>query len=362
MKRKGICQNCGKEFWYYESSNKGKFCSLACKYSKHSESIKESYTPQLKEKKRQLALKQMSDPEQRKIRSQKLKGRIMSEEHLQKNIESHPKKMCNSYRERALEHYGYVCQRCGQEFPESKLIVHHIDENNGGTDAGNHKLDNLMVLCRSCHTKLHHEIKLKNESFVGLPAFRHAAHYIFKGLEQMGLDISDVNFKNTPERVARAYFEIFQGVINTEKQVKDILSTSFPSEGMSSMITACGITAFSMCPHHLLPVEYKICVGYVPNEDGKVLGISKLSRLAQILAKRPVLQETLCKEITDALMSIGVQGAACAISGRHMCMRMRGVKDPQASVYTQYLQGCFMEKPACREEFLLLIKDGLKFD
>ena len=359
---KSICENCGKEFEYDPSSSKGRFCCITCRYAMHSKIIKESYTPELKEKRRQAAIKQMQDIKQREIRSKKLKGRKMTEEHIQKNKDAHPAMDCNTYRERALEHYGCKCQRCGKEFAKEQLVVHHIDENNGGSDAGNHELTNLMVLCRSCHSKLHGELKKQKQQFVGLAHFRKAAHEIFNGLRQMGLDITDVNFKQTPERVARAYYEIFEGVMDTEKQVKDILATSFPSEGMDNMITAEGITAFSMCPHHLLPVEYKVCVGYIPDDNGNVLGISKLSRLVKVLAKRPVLQETLCEDIAKHLMSIGAKGAACAISGRHMCMRMRGVKDPSASVYTQAMLGCFRDNQACREEFLLLTKEGLKFN
>lgn len=361
MKRKAICLNCGKEFEYDDGSRKGKFCSLECKYAKHSESIKNSYTTELKELKRKLAIEQMKNPEQRKIRKEKLKGKVMSEEIRQKNKEAHPSKECNSYRERALKEYGNICARCGKQFDEKDLIVHHIDGNGGYFETGNHDISNLMVLCRSCHAKLHEKLKKETEQFTGMKCFEKAAHYIFKGLEQMGLDISDVNFKDTPKRVSRAYYEIFEGVENTEEKVKEILSTSFPSEGMNNMIIATNIVAFSMCPHHLLPVEYHINVGYVPQKDGSVLGISKLSRLVQILAKRPVLQETLGEDIVKALMSINAQGAGVSIAGRHMCMRMRGIKDPNASIYTQSMAGCFMDNHACREEFLLLTKDKNNF-
>lgn len=361
MKKIGKCLTCGKEFEYNTSNRVGKFCSNSCRYKKHSEIIKNSYTPELRQLKKDLAIKQMKDKEQIKIRKTKLKGRKMTEEHIQKLKEAHPKMDCNSYRERALEHYGHVCARCGKSFDESNLHVHHIDGNNGGTEIGNHSIENLMVLCRSCHAKLHNELRKSTIQFAGLSHFKKAAHEIFKGLQQMGLDITDVNFKDTPQRVARAYYEIFEGVQDTEEQVKQILSTGFPANGMNNMITACGVCAFSMCPHHLLPVEYRINVGYIPKGDGLVLGISKLSRLVRILAKRPVLQETLCEDIVDALMSIGSEGAAVAISGRHMCMRMRGIKDPTASVYCQSMRGCFKTNHACREEFLMLTKDGLEF-
>ena len=279
---------------------------------------------------------------------------------IRKMKEKHPKKYCNTYKERALAHYGLVCQRCGKALTEEEAIVHHIDGNNDSSNIDNHDIDNLMVLCKGCYSKLHSEIRKQGEQFVGLDHFRRAANEIFKGLEQMGLDISDVNFKDTPNRVARAYYEIFSGVQDTNKEIANILATGFPSEGYNSMVIAIGVTAFSMCPHHLLPVEYKICVGYIPSQNGKVLGISKLSRLVQLLAKRPVLQETLGEDIVNALMSIGAQGAGVMIAGRHMCMRMRGVKDPNATVNTHSLRGNFMDEPT-RQEFIAMCKDGLSF-
>ena len=358
---KGICQCCGKKFEYNPQVSKGKYCCLDCRWKCHSKIIKDSYTDELKEKHRKAATKQMQDINQRKIRSEKLKGRKMTKEHIKKNKESHPAKPYNDFRQRALKKYGNVCARCGKKFSPEELVVHHIDGNNGYSEIGNHDISNLMVLCRSCHSKLHHELRKKSEQFVGMKCFERAAHEIFKGLSQMGLDISDVNFKDTPKRVARAYYEIFEGVQDTKKQVEEILSTGFPAEGMNSMITATGIIAFSMCPHHLLPVEYRINVGYIPKGDGKVLGISKLARLCKLLAKRPVLQETLCEDIANALMSIDCEGVGVAISGRHMCMRMRGVKEVNGSVYAQSMKGCFLEDSSCKEEFLLLTKQGLEF-
>ena len=257
------------------------------------------------------------------------------------------------------EVYDIICERCGKKFKEKDVVDYTVQNQTVDESSCNNK---HIFLCKHCFDKLNKEINKSVYQFVGLSHFKKAAKEIFLGLQEMGLDITDINFKDTPERVGRAYYEIFEGVQNTEEEVKKILSTGFPSEGMNNMITACGITAFSMCPHHLLPVEYKINVGYVPTAEGKVLGISKLSRLVRLLAKRPVLQETLGEDIVNALMSIGAQGAACCIAGRHMCMRMRGVKDPTATVQSQSMRGCFKNDINCRNEFLLTTKDGLKFN
>lgn len=255
--------------------------------------------------------------------------------------------------------YDIICERCGIELKEEDAKDYTIHNQLDDESSCNNK---HIFLCKRCFDKLNKEINKSVYQFVGLSHFKKAAKEIFLGLQEMGLDITDVNFKDTPERVGRAYYEIFEGVQNTQEEVKKILSTGFPAGGMSNMITACGVTAFSMCPHHLLPVEYKINVGYIPNGNGQVLGISKLSRLVRLLAKRPVLQETLGENIVDALMSIGAQGAACCIAGRHMCMRMRGVKDPNATVFTQSMRGCFKDDINCKNEFLLLTKGGLDFN
>ena len=260
-----------------------------------------------------------------------------------------------NHRKRALNHYGLNCKRCGFiSEKEDDFVVHHIDLNNFQSKLGNHELDNLMVLCKHCHKKLHHELEGHTKGFAGQDNFEKAAHYIFKGLEQMGLDLDDVNFKDTPKRVSRALIEIFSGVNETEEQVNNILSTAFPSNGQNSIIMVQNIKTYSMCPHHLLPVEYKIDIGYIPSVDGEVLGISKLARLAEVLGKRPVLQESLTNDIVKALEKINPDGVMVIVEGRHFCMRMRGVQKDEASVITSSVSGNFKLDLNCRQEFLQL--------
>ena len=174
--------------------------------------------------------------------------------------------------------------------------------------------------------------------------------------EEYGLDLEDENFKGTPERVGRMYEEIFAGLGDTEKKVEEILDKAFPCS-YSQIVLARNVRAYSVCPHHLLPVEYDIDVAYIPEPGGKVLGISKLSRLAVLLARRPVLQEQLTEDITDALMRIqGASGAACIVRGRHFCMIMRGVKQYNSVTVTSSMKGVFMEDPATRNELMNLLK------
>lgn len=181
--------------------------------------------------------------------------------------------------------------------------------------------------------------------------------FVLRGLnEKFGLDLSDTNFADTPKRVSRMYDEVFSGLINTKKQVKDVLSHSFPSN-YDQMIALKDIEVFSMCPHHFLPVHYHVSVAYIPSKDGQVIGISKLARLVEILAKRPVLQEQFTEDITKALKSIeGCRGAACVARGVHYCMVMRGVKQDKAITITSSMKGVFLEKQEARQEFLELVR------
>jgi GTP cyclohydrolase I len=176
-------------------------------------------------------------------------------------------------------------------------------------------------------------------------------------LEGLGLDpLQDPNFIDTPNRVAKAYVEIFSGLSDTEKQVEEILSATFPTT-YSQMIVETHLTTFSMCPHHLLPVRYDVSVGYLPSEQGRVLGLSKLPRLVEVLAHRPILQEELTEQITSQLMRLkNCLGAICVIKGEHLCMHMRGVRQSHGIAITSSVKGVFMEDAAVKEEFFRLIK------
>jgi GTP cyclohydrolase I len=171
-------------------------------------------------------------------------------------------------------------------------------------------------------------------------------------MEGLGLDLNDPNLEHTPERVARSYRELFAGLDNVDDQICQILARTFPCDHQQ-MIVAQDVEVFSLCPHHLLPVHYKITVGYLPGEGGQVIGLSKLARLTKLLAARPVLQEAMVNDITDALMEIpGCAGSACVARGAHYCMRMRGVNQPDVAVVTSSLRGSFLEDNMVRSEFM----------
>lgn len=235
------------------------------------------------------------------------------------------------------------CMRCGAT---EKIIVHHKDFLNDNSVYGNHDLDNLMVLCKSCYGKLHNEYK--RGSFTGIPLIEKGAIYMLKGLhKEFGLDLNDVNFKDTPKRISRAFYEIFEG-INAKDQIEEILNTSFPTK-YDGMIIESIIRCYSMCPHHFLPVIYDVSIGYIPRKGG--IGLSKLPRLIELLAKAPKLQEDFTKEIVSVLdKSIKPLGCIVQVKGEHLCMQMRGVKKPGCTTTTCSFSGTFKE-PATRKEF-----------
>lgn len=163
-------------------------------------------------------------------------------------------------------------------------------------------------------------------------------------LEGMGCDLNDPNFKGTPARVARLYNEILTPKRNS--------MTTFPSK-FDSMVVLRGHQVIALCPHHLMPVELRAYVAYIPNKQ--VLGLSKLARVVEQHLTRPIMQEELCDNVADTLNgTLDPKGVACVLAGEHGCMRHRGVKT-DGDVVTSSMRGVFLTNPAAREEFLRLI-------
>lgn len=260
--------------------------------------------------------------------------------------------------DKVFEYYGSKCARCGLVLKESSdFVVCHRNSVDVEFNVVDSDIGNLIVLCRSCYSRFYNELDRFSKKFVGLSMVEEGVRYILLGLkEEYGLDLSDENFRDTPKRIARAYAEIFEGVRNTEEQVKEILNSAFPSE-YAGIVVAKDIRAFSLCPHHLLPVDYVVSVAYIPSVDGNVLGVSKLSRLVELLSRRPVLQEQLSEDITKALMSLkGCVGAACIVRGKHYCLIMRGVKQRDSEIVTSSVKGAFLDDPVTRSELMALWK------
>ena len=169
-------------------------------------------------------------------------------------------------------------------------------------------------------------------------------------LQALGLDLSDPNFKDTPDRMVRMYNEIFDGLKDTERKTKEILVRTFPSE-YNGMIVSEGIRVYSMCGHHLVPIVLDVVIGYIPN--GKILGLSKLARVADLFAKRPLIQEDYTEQLASAIMTtLNPLGVGVYVSGLHYCQTMRGAKQQNARMITTSVYGCFREDEKTRNEFL----------
>jgi GTP cyclohydrolase I len=185
-----------------------------------------------------------------------------------------------------------------------------------------------------------------------------AIELLLEGMsEEFGLDTNGANFIDTPNRVYRAYKEIFCGLLVTEDEIKKILSSAFPVDGYDSMVVEPNIRTYSMCPHHLLPVEYNVTIAYLPNvEHGKYLGISKLARIAEIYGRMPLLQEEYTYKIANTINEgIKPDGVAIIVEGKHFCMRMRGVKK-HSSVVTSVMLGSFRDSEHLKLELFELLK------
>jgi GTP cyclohydrolase I len=172
-------------------------------------------------------------------------------------------------------------------------------------------------------------------------------------IKAIGEDPSREGLRDTPQRVAEMYTELFQGL---DKDPKDDLSVGFEL-GHQELVVLKDIPFYSMCEHHLLPFFGVAHIGYIPNAEGKIVGISKLARVVETIARRPQVQERMTTEIADAILTgLNARGVGVVIQAEHMCMMMRGIKKPGSNVITSALRGTFRSHAASRAEFLSLIQ------
>jgi GTP cyclohydrolase I len=172
-------------------------------------------------------------------------------------------------------------------------------------------------------------------------------------LEAIGEDPSREGVKNTPQRVAEMYTELFQGI---SKDPKADLDVDFEL-GHREMVVLKDIPFYSMCEHHLLPFYGVAHVGYIPNKEGRIVGISKLARVVETIARRPQVQERMTTEIADTIFQgLNATGVGVVIQAEHMCMIMRGIKKPGSNMITSALRGSLMTQAKSRAEFFSLIQ------
>ncbi|MFI6425699.1 GTP cyclohydrolase I FolE [Promicromonospora sp. NPDC050880] len=167
----------------------------------------------------------------------------------------------------------------------------------------------------------------------------------------VGEDPDREGLRETPARVARAYQEIFAGL---RQEAGDVLTTTFDL-GHEEMVLVKNIEVYSTCEHHLVPFHGVAHVGYIPNVDGRITGLSKLARLVEVYARRPQVQERMTTQIADSLVEIlEPRGVLVVVECEHLCMSMRGVRKPGSRTITSAVRGV-MRDAATRAEAMSLI-------
>ena len=169
----------------------------------------------------------------------------------------------------------------------------------------------------------------------------------------IGEDPERDGLRDTPDRVARMYHEVLSGL---RQHPEDVLTTTFDI-GHDEMVLVKDIEVYSMCEHHLVPFHGVAHVGYIPSEDGRITGLSKLARLVDVFARRPQVQERLTSQVADSLVErLEPQGVIVVIECEHLCMSMRGVRKPGARTVTSAVRGQLRD-PATRAEAMSLLLD-----
>lgn len=170
-------------------------------------------------------------------------------------------------------------------------------------------------------------------------------------LEGIGEDVGREGLKETPDRIARMYEEIYGGM---EEDAAEHLSKVF-SVHHNEMVLEKDIVFYSTCEHHLMPFYGKAHVAYIPN--GKVVGLSKIARTVETYAKRLQIQEQMTGQIADAIMEhLAPQGVMVMLEAEHMCMTMRGIKKPGSKTITVAARGAFKEDAGLQEQFYKMLR------
>src|SRR3954453_7611782 len=168
----------------------------------------------------------------------------------------------------------------------------------------------------------------------------------------VGEDPDRHGLEETPARVARAYKELFAGLYTDPDSVLD---TTF-DEQHDELVLVKQIPMYSTCEHHLVSFHGVAHVGYIPGEDGRVTGLSKIARLVEVYARRPQVQERMTAQIADALAdALKPRGVLVVIEAEHLCMGMRGIRKPGSTAVTSAVRGIFRENAATRSEAMSLV-------
>lgn len=180
---------------------------------------------------------------------------------------------------------------------------------------------------------------------------------IYNILIAAGDDPDRPGLVGTPRRVAGMYNEIFEGMHHTNEEIAQMYNVCFDEDVSEDLVTVTNIPIFSMCEHHMAVMySLKVHVGYLPK--GKVIGLSKIARVADMVSKRLQLQERIGSDIADVLqMILDTEDIIVVIEGEHSCMTMRGIKKPGTVTRTATLRGRFHSDSDLRKEFYSLIRN-----
>lgn len=172
-------------------------------------------------------------------------------------------------------------------------------------------------------------------------------------IKAIGEDPEREGLVGTPRRIADMYEELFAGL---QQDPRQLLEVGFDDEDHHEMVVVKDIPFTSLCEHHFLPFHGVAHVGYIP--QGRILGVSKVARLVEMLARRPQVQERLTSQIADFLCvdGLGAAGSGVVIEAEHQCMTARGVKKPGSRVVTSATRGVFRDDPRTRGEFLSIVE------
>lgn len=167
----------------------------------------------------------------------------------------------------------------------------------------------------------------------------------------IGEDPTRPGLVETPKRVRRMYDEIFEGIRYTNDEIADMFNKCFEEVSTGDLVVVGDIPIFSMCEHHMaLMYNMKVHVGYIPKD--RVIGLSKVARIADMVGKRMQLQERIGMDIADVLQKVlGTEDIIVVVEGEHACMAARGIKKPGTRTRTSALRGIFQNDAALRAEF-----------
>jgi GTP cyclohydrolase I len=318
---------------------------------------KESYTEELKKIRSDDAHEQWDSEEGRKKKIDTMKivaadpKRIENlKKGLKKHFDSLPKSPEKVLREELYKRANSSCENCGITEIEllaksqKRLHLHHLTY-----DKIIPEIDDIMLLCPSCHASIHSVLTKGRERYGKV------SRIVGELLKALEIDITDENFLETPRRLTSYLLENFLYEDDIELKLEEYASSVFPNH-YDGLVLLKDTDIVGMCPHHLLPVFYKVTIAYIPED--LTIGLSKLHRIADVLCKRPMMQETYTIYLTDYLEELlRTKNVAVKVTGKHVCMMARGVKVLDSEVCTAELRGAFMNEASTRSEFYLISSD-----